>query len=278
MAFKMSPINQDRAIFVIYLVLIAAPFISAVGLPLRVSSLTRSFRDTIESVPDGGVVLWVTDCGFSTWIEIGSGDVAVYKRLFQLAKERGIKIVFATTYGADGAVLSDRSIREDIIKGGLAEGLKYGENWVQLGWLPGWESSLAALVRDIHEVAPTDYQGTPIGQLPMMENIRSVEDLDLLGWSGYYVDEYARQWTGFGKPTIVNLSATTVAMAKPWFEKGLITAYLNGQRGCAEYETLTGFRGFATSAMDAQSLAHLLAIFLLIIPNLYYLTTRFGKR
>jgi hypothetical protein len=278
MMFKISPLNQDRIIFAFYIALIAIPFVVTLGLPLPVSSLSRTFYNTIEEIPEGGVVLWVTDISFPLWVEIGSGEIAIFKHLFKLAQERKIKLIFATTYSADGAVLSDMIIRDHIIPGGFAKGLKYGEDWVQLGWLPGWETSLAALVRDIHKVARADYFGTPIEQIPMMKNIKSVKDLSLLGWSGYYVDEYARQWTGFGKPIIVNLSATTVAMAKPWFEKGLLTTYLNGQRGCAEYEALTGFKGFATSAMDAQSMAHLFAIILLIVPNIFYLSTRFRKR
>lgn len=274
MTIKLSLLDQDRLIFLIYIILIALPFIYVVGLPLPISDLTKTFYNTIESVPEGGVILWVTDIGFALWTEIGSGEIAIYKHLFTLARTKNVKLIFASTYGPDGAYLTDMIIKKYIIPEGFAEGLTYGENWVQLGWLPGWEASLAALVRDIHKAAPTDYFGTPLGQLPMMKNIRSVDDLDLLGWSGYYVDEYARQWTGWGKPVIVNLSATTVAMAKPWFVKGLITAYLNGQRGNAEYEALTGYKGFATSAMDAQSLAHLYAIILLLIPNIHYIWTR----
>ena len=49
-------------------------------------------------------------------------------------------------------------------------------------------------------------------------------------------------------------------MAKPWFEKRITTANLNGQRRRAEYEARTRYGGFATSAMGAQSLGHLLMI------------------
>jgi len=268
---SISRLTQDRLIHVIYILLIAIPFLMPLGLPLKVTPLAQNFYKTIEAIPDGGAVLWVNDQGFATWVELGSGEIALYKHLFSLAQKRGLRLVFATTSSADGTVLTDRTIREEIIPGGFTKGLKYGENWVQLGWLPGWETSLRGLVTDVRAIARTDYFGTPIDQIPMMKNINSVKDLSLLGNSGYYVDEYGRQWTGLGKPWIDLLSATTVAMAKPWIEKGLLTAYLNGQRGCAEYEAITGYRGFATAAMDAQSLAHVLGILILLVPSTLYL-------
>jgi len=278
MSPKLSPLNQDRLIFIVYILLIALPSLLVVGLPLPVTSLAKSFHSTIEGVRDRGVVLWVTDQTFGTWVELGSGEIAIYKHLFSLAQRRGIRLVFATTYNADGAVLSASIVQDHIIPGGFAKGLKYGENWVQLGWLPGWEASLRGLVTDIHKVARADYFGTPIEKIPMMKDITSVKDIDLLGHSGYYIDEYGRQWGGLGKPWVVSISATTVAMAKPWFEKGIVTTYLNGQRGCAEYEALTGYRGLATSAMDAQSLGHLLAIAILIVPNALYLARKGLRR
>jgi len=261
--------NQDRIIFLIYLVLIAVPFIAPVGLPLPISSESREFDNQFDQVPEGGSILWCSDIAFSLWTEIGSGEIAIYKRLFTLAQEKDIKLVFIST-GAEAFTLSDRTIQNDIKPKGFADGLTYGEDFVQLGWIPGWESAMAATAVDIHNAFQNDWYGTPMDQLPIMDDLVALNDFDLVGWGGYYVDEYARQWTGYNVPLIVNLSATTVSMAKPWFEQGLVNAYLNGQRGCAEFEVLTGYKGFATSAIDAQSIVHLYGVVILIVANVYY--------
>jgi hypothetical protein len=266
---KFSIANQDRTIFLIYLVLIALPTVTVIGLPLPVSDSTRSFHKTLNSVPQNGKVLWLTEIAFALYTEIGGGEIAIYKELFKLMREKNVRVVFASTAAAEDVQVS-RMIMTNYMTDQDRAGLKYGVNWVELGWLPGWESSVRGLVEDLHKVAKADFFGTPIEQIPMLKDIRSGKDFDLLGTGGYYVDEYARQWQGLGKTVLVNLSATNVALAKPWFEKGLLAGYLNGARGSAEFEAITGHKGAATKAMDSQSLAHLYAILLLVVPSLYH--------
>lgn len=278
MGLHISLLNQDRLIFLGYIVLITIPFVFPVGLPIPITESTRTFHATIEAVPERGVVVWVTDHVFAYWPEIAAGEAAIYKHLFSLAQRKGIRLVFASTMAADGQVLSTNIIAQQIIPGGFTKGLKYGENWVQLGYLPGWETSLRGLVTDIHQIAPADQFGTPINQILMMKDIRSVKDISLLGGGSGFVDQYARQWTGFGKPVIVNLISGTVSLARPWVEKGLITALLNGQRGDAEYELLTGFKGASLGAMDAQSFGHIFVIVITLLCNaLYYAARRRAK-
>jgi hypothetical protein len=49
---------------------------------------------------------------------------------------------------------------------------------------------------------------------------------------------------------------------------------LVGLRGAAEYETMMESPGIGVASMDAQSIAHLLIIFFIVIANISYFATR----
>lgn len=262
--------NQDRLIYVIYFIVIATPFLMPISLPLGISESTQMFYDEIHKIPDGGTIMWCTDIAFYHWNEIGSGQVAILKELFTFAQERDVKIVLIT-FWAEGIAITDRIMNTWLIPEGFLDGLTYGEDWVDLGYIPGMEAAMAAVAEDIHEAARTDKNGTPIDQLTIMDNIHTLSDFELVGWGGTRIDEYARQWTGKGVPLIVNMGAWGISAAVAWFEQGLVVGYLNGNRGCAEFEKLTGYPGLSTASIDSQSLNHLYAVLLLLFANTYWI-------
>lgn len=278
MTIKISPLDQDRLLQVLFLVLIALPYITVVGIPVPISPETVSFRDSISSVPDNGVILWLTEQSFTLYeSELKGGEIAVMKEFFTLAKERNVKLVLTTTEATGTQI--QRLILDTILEPqGYLDGLTYGEDYVLLGWLPGVEAAMRALVVDTHAAAPTDYLGTPIEDIPMMQDISSGEDFDLFGWSGYYVDAYMRQWSDYIEkydiPAISILTSVALGFAKPWFAEGFVTGYLCGPKQCAEFEQLTGLPGPAMAGMDAQYLATIAAIITLIIPNVIYWSRR----
>jgi len=49
---------------------------------------------------------------------------------------------------------------------------------------------------------------------------------------------------------------------------------LVGLRGAAEYESMMGSPGIGLASMDAQSIAHLLIVFFIVIANISYLGTQ----
>lgn len=271
MSTKISAINQDRVILLIFLVLIAFPFLVDFEIPLEINSGTIAFYDTLLSIPEGGSVLWCGDVGFILSNEIGSGEIAIYKTLFTLVKEKNVKLVLMSTSN-EGIAIQERYLETEIKPNGFTDGLTYGEDWVFLGFLPGGEAAMAAIATDIKGALYTDWYGNLISELPIMDDLHTLDDFDLVGWGGYYIDEYGRQWTGYNTTLITNISTWGVGAAMPWFAEGLIGGFLNGGRGCAEFETLSGYVGFASKSMNAQSLNHLYAILLLIIVNIYYLT------
>lgn len=59
-------------------------------------------------------------------------------------------------------------------------GKKYGVDYVNLGFFSGAESGLAAWAENFPNIFKTDWLGVPIAQFPMMKDIKSVKDFDLV--------------------------------------------------------------------------------------------------
>jgi hypothetical protein len=269
MSWKISPLGLDRVITFIFFILIATPHFITVALPLKIHDETRIFNELIQSVPEGGSIFWASDLSFGIWAEVGSGEIAIYKTFFNMAKERDVKVVLLS-FAVDSIAVVDKIMKEFIIPGGFLDDLTYGEDWVWLGYIAGEEAAYAAMTMDIHQSVRSDFYGTPVEEIPCLEGKTTIEDFDLIGWTGYNVEGIARQWGGRKVPFIVSLSGFSLAAAVPWFEGGMIKGYLGAQRGSAEFEKLTGFHGAATLAMDTQSLLHLYAIALLLMSNIYW--------
>ena len=53
---------------------------------------------------------------------------------------------------------------------------------------------------------------------------------------------------------------------------------LAGMPGAAEYESLIGQKGSATSGMDAQSVAHLVIVLFIVLGNISYFIDRKRSR
>lgn len=267
---KISSVNQDRIIFLLIFVSIAIPMVVPLGLPVPISSTTSKFYDTVESVPEGTNVLWCTSIGFSIWYNTGPGEIATFRHIFRLVRGRNAKfIVFAE--GAEAAAIVRRIITEHCDTSGLT----YGEDYVDLGWIPGGEAALAGVVTDFQSTVETDYKGTPISQIPMLSDIKSGEDIDVLGFSsGSMIDRFMRQWAPLHKPILLNMIAIGVPLCMPYIEKGMVTAYINGQRGGAEYEKLLGQLGMGSSFVDAQSIIHLYIIIMIIVVAVWYVIRR----
>lgn len=259
--------NQDRTIFVLYLILIAYPMLNPIGLPIPIGEPTIESYEILENVPEGGVIVIVSDEGFPSWAELGPGEIAIYRHAFKKVREDDCKIVLLTAYVVDGQILAERCLSYVDLTG-----LEYGKHWVQLGYIPGYEAVLSAMMDDLKGIAPVDQFGTPTKDLPMLEDINSIDDYDYLYACTYTaMDVYIRQWgekaLARGVPIIINMLSGTVPLAMPYYRAGTMTSYLNSVTAGSGYEKLIGRPGMGAALMDAQSTAHLLGIAVIIVAQ-----------
>ena len=261
--------TQNRIIFLIYLILISLPYLTPIVFPLKISDQTVAFNNVLNSAPPEGKVFWNTEGNFQMWPDFGGGEVAVYKVLFTQAKEKGIKLVFAQ-FTIESATIAE-GIINDLKALGFVDGLVYGVNYVNFGFIPGQEAAMAAFGADIKRTCLADAYGTPVGELPIMANINTMSDFAFAGFGGFGFEPQVRQWGQYKIPLITNQTSTLLANIVSWYQKGLLAGYLAGQNGSAEFERVSGYFGLGTSASAGQLFAHVYAIVLLIIPNIYFI-------
>ena len=263
----------DRIIWLIFFIVAALPIMFPIGLPLDITEVTRDYYATIEDIPEAGVVLYSFDSGMGAFAEMGPADIGTITHLTRVIKSNGIKVIFATTAGPEGQVALNVILTQYVDMSGLV----YGEDYLNLGLIPGYESTLAALAEDLHKIAPTDVEGTRLTDIPWIANVRGAENYDIFIFStATSPDPYPRQWAQYDKPILAVVQAATASWIRPYHEAGMITAYLPGQRGGAEYEVLLGAPGLGCSYMDAQSLTHVYAIVLILVVNIQWYLKRKG--
>ena len=268
--------NVDRRwIFVIIAVVVMYPLFKPLGLPIRPTESSQEVFNTIEALPQGSKVLLSCDYGPSTKPEIHPMAVGVLRHLFEKGHQ-----VYVTCLWPDGQFMARDALDQ------VAEneyGLNYGEDYVLLGFRSGNEAVIKGIVSDIRKMYTIDSRAIPIGDIPMMKDIKNISDFDLLfsasaGYPGTV------EWVQLAAdPTGITMSSGVTSIqvneVMPYVDAGQIKGILAGMPGAAEYEKLIGKPGIGTSGMDAQSIAHIVIVMFIIFGNIaFYLERQRSKK
>jgi hypothetical protein len=248
------------------IVLVLIPVAIPVGLPLVVSEKTYDFYNAIEALPDGSIV----DLGGATPYEtfIARRDM-ILAIIDQLAKNKH-KMLFHGFRPETPIAMLDACAIVDI-EGKY--GYVYGTDYVVFDYLAGDEVALAAVAADMKLFA-TDYTGIPMSQLPIMDNINTLRDVDLVidlapeVWT--FVPSFIRQWpSAYGVPSLdANLFGPVANYYGPGQE---CIGCLDGDRGSAEYELLTGVPWRIDLAkLEMRNLVDIPILALIVLANIGY--------
>jgi hypothetical protein len=158
----------------------------------------------------------------------------------------------------------------------VATGLKYGEDIVNLGYLPGLETGVAALARDFQKTFTKDFTGKAITDIPMLRDVKDAKAFKLVSVSVSNSGlEWIKQVQGPFGTSVIFLSGTMlVPQYTPYLQSGQLKGMLKGVSGAAEYESLLKKPGEATAAMEVQSLSHVVIIAFIVMGNIAYLVNR----
>jgi hypothetical protein len=263
---------DPRIIYALVLLVVAIPLINPFGLPMMIMNPSREFYNVIENLPNGAKVILSIDHAAGPDVELGP---IAQSMLIQLVPKNAR--VYAMSSIPEGPMFAERylSVLEDYDK-------EYGVDYVNLGYFAGGEAGMAAWADDFKSVFRTDVRKTPVEQIPMMQDIKSVHDFDLVvtlnsGPGGYGPpDVWLRQIAAAkGVPLAMGVTAIMGPQTQPYYQSGQIKGLLIGLRSAAEYELLIEKPGIAVAQMDAQSAAHAVILILIILGNLGYF---YGKR
>jgi len=273
----------DRRVLYVLLWIVVLPVLYyPVNLPTVLSSLTQEYYNQIEALPSGSTVVLAFDLGPEGWPELGGMCYASMQHLFSMISEKGIKVVMLT-YWATGATLIPNCFNG--VYGPMDQmGAEYGEDWVNLGYVAGGEVGMSRFADDVWGVKTTDYQGTLVSTIPLMQNVRSIDDIYMLvtiesGTPG--LPEYLRQW--YSRKTTLKILVGALGVSIPGVEPyrpAQVQSYLPGGKGASEYISLLGVKipailpgemgKKAVGVNDALSTSHILVIIFVIIGNVGY--------
>lgn len=264
---------DPRYMYLLLFIVVGVPLLRPLGLPLPITAPVKALYDRIETLPSGSVVLFEYGVGAASWPEHGPSNIAVLKHLLS---KKDIKIILISLYTAEGPTNFATRIRPAIAH--LLEKKVYGVDYVDFGFVTGYESTMAAIAENFHKALPRDVYGTPIEQIPLMQKVRTARDLALVIATGY-CEPYIRQfYTPYGTPVAIMTWGMNAPAYMPYIGAGQLVGMVAGIRAAAEYEILIGSPGEASASSDALSLSHLFVVVLIVIGNMqHYITRRRGR-
>jgi hypothetical protein len=147
---------------------------------------------------------------------------------------------------------------------------------------------------DMHVVFPTDRQGTPIAEVPLMARVHNYKDLKLVVSlaTGIIGEWWANLINAqFGIPVAVGCTAVSAPKYYAFLLSGQMVGLLGGLKGASEYEYLLresypeteraySRAGLYTAikGMDAQTIDHTIILVFILLGNVAFLAGRWMKR
>jgi len=271
--YKISMDTQDSLVYLILIILCGAVVIQPLGLPLNVTAETKQYYETLRNVPEGRVILY--DQALMVQSYVTGSEITQFRIIFDLIRTKHIKFIVLSSCvdGPLGGAFIEKLLKEGVD----LTGTTYGVDYVNLGWLPGFELVLAAVAKDIQTVTAKDAYGTPISDIPLMKGLKT-SDIDLFAFScGVSADPWMRQWGSLGKPILMSGGEQLMSLSVQYYKSGLVTGYINGSRGYAELEQIYGKYTVATALMDATNLVSIYGIALIVLSATMFWYSRRKK-
>ena len=265
-----------RWVFLGMALAVAIPIITGYALPLgRPAPPTVRVFEYIETLEPGDVVMIAFDYSPSSMPELHPQAYAVVRHLF----EREIRVL-SVSLNPQGTALG----REVLATLADELGVEDGVGFVHLGFKPGGSQVILGMGESIQQVYPTTPDGRRIGDLPVMEGVSTYADIALLidfaagnlpfAWIAYAGERYDQD-------IAAGITAVMATDLYPYLQSGQLVGLINGLSGAAEYEHMLGLDPTVAPGMlgmSAQSIAHLLIIFLVILGNIAYFASGRHRR
>lgn len=266
--------NLDSRIIYLFLALvIIIPLLSPLKLPLTASDETKNVHNVMNTLKEGSTILISLDYEAGSVDELDPQVMAILRH----ALTRKLKVVGISTVPEGSMFVAstfDRTYK--------AAGLKYGQDYANLGFLAGSEAGLTAFAKDPKGTLKTDFTGAATATLPILSSIGSVKDfaLSITVNNGPNIGCGPAIWvrqvaTPYKQPLVLAVAAVMAPASMPYVQAKQVVGIISGIKGAAEYELIIDRPGMGVSIMDAQSMAHLAIVAFIVLGNVgLWLTKR----
>ena len=265
---KMEKLDR-RWVYLMVAITVVLPFLFPMTLPISITPEAQAVYDTIEDLPDGSTVMLVFDYYPSTIAECEPMAIAALHQFFK----KDCKVVTLSNIPLGGPSMAEsitRMMAEEYNK-------EYGVDFVNLGYKANYVAVLSGMGQSIKDIFPTDNSGTPLEELPLMQKTPNYDSVKFIfevadnATADYWVSIVNAQ---FGVPMVCGTTAVSAPKYYAFVASGQFKGLLGGMKGAAEYEILVGHKHDAVTGMSAQSLVHLLIIFLVLLGNISFFMGR----
>lgn len=275
----MSQQLDRRWIFLAMLLAVAIPLLCQLTFPEFPSDKTRDVFNLIDRLPEGSHVLLSFDYEPSSEAELSPMAAGFVRQCC----EKHLKLYFMTLWERGAPILKTNV---DIIEAEYPE-MKYGVDYVNLGFKPGNEGVIKNAVSSLAADFLTDHHGTSLARIPLTRNIENLQDMQLIVTVGSG-SPGPKEWIQFasapyGIPTVAGATGVEAPHLYPYLPnqlQGLLAAI----KSAAEYEQMLidhypklaevprareGLR-----RMGPQLAAHILMVGLILLGNILYFRQR----
>lgn len=265
MSVNNSTQNERRLVFGVLLLAVMLPLIFPIGWKTEVSPVVKMAWDLVEQADSGKVALISFDYEASTITELHPMAAAMIEHAWSKNQR-----IIATALWPQGPQMASKAFEEALLK---YPDKKYGVDYVNLGYKVGGLVTIQAMGNSFETVYPSDNDGTPYRQIPMMKDVRKLDDLSWVA-SLSSGSPGLKEWIMIARDVHkVPVTGGTTAISAPGFlpyvnDQKQLTGLLGGLKAASEYEILIQKLGSATMKMDAQSVAHILILVLIIGGNI----------
>ncbi len=250
--------------------------------PILVTNESRQIFAAIDELEEGATIFLSIDYDPNSLAELHPMTYAIMEHAFR----RGVRIVI-TSLSTNGPGMADEAIRaiaDSVRIDREYNGVMYpgrevvnGVDYAFLGYKPYPAIVILAMGQDFRIPFPADYYGTPLEELPLMENVRNLSSTEcVIVITGTNI---ADMWLAYGQarqgfPLAFGLTGVSTAQYYPYLNSGQLFGLLGGMLGAAEYEQLADNPGLALDGMRVQLFLHWTIIIFIVIGNVGFFVTR----
>lgn len=274
-----------RWVFLLLAIVCVVTFLWDFSVPITVSSEVKSIYDRFDALEEGDIVYMSIDYDPNALAELHPTTYVLAEFCFR----RKIKVIFGTLsnlgQGMVDQVIQDvtDSVSYPKTYNGVAyEGIQIqnGIDYVFLGYKPYPAVVIQAMGLDFRVPFPTDYYGTPLDDLPMMQGVKNFDQCKLV--MDMAAGNVAEMWItyghgNYGVPLALAVTGVMGADMYPWLASKQIFGLAAGLLGSAQIEKLADNPGRAMDGMRIQLFAHIVIIMFIVMGNIGYLVTRKRK-
>jgi hypothetical protein len=267
-----------RIVFLYIGIAVSLPLFMSLTQKIKISPEVMEAYDSLKALPPGSKVLISFDYDPPSAPELQPMAISVLRYCF----EHDLKVIIMGLWpqGPQQAQMAVAQAMEDPAI--AAKNLKYGVDYVNLGFQTGNEFVIQRMGTDISSMFAKDYLGNSYGDLPLVRNVRNFNNIDFsfnlsagypgtVEWVQVAVDRY-------GLKMAAGNTAVQAPQVYPYLRTGQLKGLLGGMSGAAEFEAAMKQPGKGTKFMLSQSFAHMVVIAFIIIGNVAYFSSGRKKK